>query len=234
MTLWCVQWFCVACMRFVCVHACVCACVRVCVCLCACASVCACSVAGKRSGAPHAAPAPTPPPLQKNASPGTLPQLPQLSLLGATLSIKGCQKRSLGVESTLLANDTLRLLTSPAGDALLSVVAPSGVTLQLTEAGAGWLKLSPVCSQLALGAPQKGGDQQPLSPGVPATIALDARTARRVAKCLKFPKRAGPICAREYKARTRATGTLRRFLPGPWSADVRLAVVCDAEAAACV
>jgi hypothetical protein len=164
--------------------------------------------------------------------PGVLPQLPPVSVLGATLRIKGCQQRSLEVESTLLANDTLRLLTSPAGDAMLSVVAPNGVTLQLTEAGGGWLKVSPVCT-LALGAAKKGADKPLMSSGVPATLALDARNARRVVKCLQIPKRAAPFCVREFKARARASGVRRSFLTGPWSADVRLAVVCDDEAAAC-
>jgi hypothetical protein len=161
---------------------------------------------------------------------GTLPQLPQLSLVGATLRIKGCEKRSLSVESTLLANATLQLLTTAAaGGALLSVVAPNGVTLQLTEAGGVWLKFDrPLCT-VALKT-----DQQLLtSPGVPVTLALDARRAQRVASCLKIPKRVASFCTGEFKARSRASGKRGLFLPGPWSAGARLAVVCDAEAATC-
>jgi hypothetical protein len=152
-------------------------------------------------------------------------------VLGATLRIKGCEQRSLAVESTLLANDTLRLrTTAAAGGALLSTVVPNGVLLQLTTADGFWLKLDPVCT-LAFGAKST---VELLSPGVPATLALgDARRLRRVVKCLKIPKRAGPFCAREFKARSRADGMRRRFLPGPWSADGRMTVVCDAEAAAC-
>jgi hypothetical protein len=161
--------------------------------------------------------------------PGALPQLPQLLLVGATLSIKGCEKRSLAVESTLLANATLQLVTTAdAGGALQSVVAPNGVTLQLTVADGVWLKFDrPLCT-VALKA-----DQQLTSPGVPVTLALDAQRARRVASCLKIPTRVAPFCAREFKARSRASGKRGRFLPGPWSAEARLAVVCDAEAAAC-
>jgi hypothetical protein len=162
---------------------------------------------------------------------GTLrPQLPRLSVLGVTLRVKGCEQRSLALESTLLANDTLRLLTS-AGGAPLSTVAPNGVLLQLTTADGVWLRLDPICT-LTFGA---WSTVQLTSAGVPATLALDdARRLRRFARCLKIPKRPGPYCSREFKARSRADGMRGRFLPGPWSADGRMAVVCDAEAAACV
>jgi hypothetical protein len=157
-----------------------------------------------------------------------LPQLPRLSLDGATLRVKGCVKRSLVVESTLLANATLQLVTTAdAGGALQSVVAPNGVTLQLTGAGGVWLKFDPICT-LALKA-----DKQLTSPGVPVTLVLDARRAQRVTSCLKIPNRVAPFCARKFKARSRASGKRGRFLPGPWSAEARLTVVCDAEAAAC-
>jgi hypothetical protein len=173
-----------------------------------------------------------PPPNPINTAAGALlPQLPRLSVLGVTLRIKGCDKQSLALESALLANDTLRLVTTAAaGGGVISTVVPNGVTLQLTAADGVWLKLDPICT-LAFGAK---GTVQLLSPGVPATLALDdARRLRRVANCLKIPKRPGPYCAREFKARSRADGIRRRFLPGPWSADGRMTVVCDAEAAAC-
>jgi hypothetical protein len=172
-----------------------------------------------------------PPPNPMNPAAGTLlPRLPQLSVLGVTLRIKGCEKQSLAVESTLLANDTLRLLTS-AGGAPLSTVVPNGVLLQLTPADGVWLKLDPIC-EIAFGAEST---VELMSPGVPVALALnDARRLRRVANCLKIPKRAAPFCARNFKARSRADGIRRRFLAGPWSVDGRMTVVCDAEAAACM
>jgi hypothetical protein len=138
----------------------------------------------------------------------------------------------MAVESTLLANETLRLLTTAAaGGAPLSTVAPNGVTLQLTMPDGVWLKLDPICT-LAFGAQST---VELLSPGVPITLALDGPgRLRRVAKCLKIPKRPGSYCSREFKARSRAAGIRRRFLPGPWSVDGRMTVVCDAEAAACM
>jgi hypothetical protein len=167
----------------------------------------------------------------KPAAGTLLPQLPRLSVLGVTLRVKGCEQRSLAVESTLLANDTLRLLTTAAaGGSALSTVAPNGATLQLTTADGVWLRLDPICT-LTFGA---WSTVQLTSPGVPATLALDdARRLRRFARCLKIPKRPGPYCSREFKARSRADGMRRRFLPGPWSADGRMTVVCDAQAAAC-
>jgi hypothetical protein len=151
-------------------------------------------------------------------------------VLGVTFRIKGCEQRSLAVESTLLANDTLRLQTA-AGGAPLSTVAPNGATLQLTTADGVWLKLDPVCT-IAFGA---WSTVQLTSAGVPATLAFDdARRLRRAARCLKIPKRPGPYCSRDFKARSRADGMRGRLLPGPWSADGRMTVVCDAEAAACM
>jgi hypothetical protein len=171
-----------------------------------------------------------PPP---NLAAGTLlPQLPPVSVLGATLRITGCQKQSLAVESTMLANDTLRLVTTAApGGGVISTVVPNGVMLQLTAADGVWLKLDPIC-EIAFGAEST---VELMSPGVPVTLALaDARRLRRVANCLKIPKRPGPYCSRKFKARSRANGIRRRFLAGPWSADARMTVLCDAEAAACM
>jgi hypothetical protein len=171
------------------------------------------------------------PPLNKPAAGTLLPQLPRLSVLGVTLRVEGCEQRSLAVESALLANDTLRLVTTAAaGGGVISTVAPNGVILQLTTVDGVWLRLDPICT-LTFGA---WSTVQLTSAGVPATLSLDdARRLRRFARCLKIPKRAGPYCSREFKARSRANGKRSRFLPGPWSADGRMAVVCDAEAAAC-
>jgi hypothetical protein len=190
------------------------------------------AVGASTATCPFTTPRPSPTPPQTKPAAGTLlPQLPRLSVLGVALRIKGCEKRSLALESTLLANDTLRLVTTAAaGGGVISTVVPNGVTLQLTTEDGVWLKLDPICT-IPFGAKST---VQLTSPGVPVTLALNGPARlRRVVNCLKIPKRPGPYCSRDFKARSRADGMRGRFLAGPWSADGRMAVVCDAEAAAC-